>query len=293
MIARSALVCIGMLIVCTFRADASHAQVIGNSLLEDTMLRSPQDVKRRIINGRPASFADNPWQVALVWSGNPDNVVAQFCGGSIIGDYWIVTAGHCIDKSKPKSAVEVLSGTDSLESGGVRSTIADWIVHTNYSTSADRISHDFDVALIEITRTSNRLRGQRVLPLSRGSDELPLRTPIRVTGWGVTERRWDPTIRLLQVDVPYVGTPECNSKRSYNGRVTETMLCAGEKQGGKDPCRGDSGGPATTDHLGSRTLVGITSWGIGCGEPDHYGVYARVSKFRDWVTTKTRGEVTW
>ena len=67
------------------------------------------------------------------------------------------------------------------------------------------------------------------------------------------------------------------------------MVCAGYKEGGKDACLGDSGGPLAcqvgTD--GPWMLYGITSWGIGCGDPLHPGVYTRVTKLQSWIMQKT------
>ena len=47
--------------------------------------------------------------------------------------------------------------------------------------------------------------------------------------------------------------------------------------------QGDSGGPAQTEVNGKWTLVGITSWGDGCGDPNSPGVYTKVSNYITWI----------
>ncbi|MCB0115666.1 MAG: trypsin-like serine protease, partial [Caldilineaceae bacterium] len=52
-------------------------------------------------------------------------------------------------------------------------------------------------------------------------------------------------------------------------------------------CQGDSGGPLMVPKPGGGWLqAGITSWGIGCAEPDYYGVYTRISVLADWVSAQ-------
>ena len=43
--------------------------------------------------------------------------------------------------------------------------------------------------------------------------------------------------------------------------------------------QGDSGGPIYVDGV----QVGVTSWGYACADPDHAGVYTRVSNYVDWI----------
>lgn len=82
----------------------------------------------------------------------------------------------------------------------------------------------------------------------------------------------------------YIPTDECNSDNMYGGdNIEDNMMCAGVDGGGKDSCQGDSGGPLFATDSGRWIQVGVVSWGYGCAEPNHPGVYARVSKVIDWM----------
>ena len=91
------------------------------------------------------------------------------------------------------------------------------------------------------------------------------------------------------------------------------MLCAGVKDGGKDACLGDSGGPLVCPESDKYTLhgkylkskekahckyenkfyanviliLGITSNGYGCGQPDKPGVYTKVYYYIGWIQRVT------
>ena len=69
-------------------------------------------------------------------------------------------------------------------------------------------------------------------------------------------------------------------------QLDDSMICAGKIKGKYDSCQGDSGGPLVCRHtVGVQYyLHGVVSWGIGCGVPKQYGVYANVIYFLDWIT---------
>ena len=69
----------------------------------------------------------------------------------------------------------------------------------------------------------------------------------------------------------------------YGDQITDSMICAGYSQGGKDACQGDSGGPFVCLSGSSAILTGIVSFGYECASPGYYGVYARVTKILDWI----------
>lgn len=79
-----------------------------------------------------------------------------------------------------------------------------------------------------------------------------------------------------------------------NGNIVDDSIhvCAGWKEGGHDTCQGDSGGPlAALDTGGCPVVIGLTSFGKGCSQPNSYGVYTRLSSYKDWILTKAPAAV--
>ena len=246
---------------------------------------------QRIVGGKPVPLKANPWQIALVSARVPSNLVGQFCGGSIVAPRWVVTAAHCVDRGTQPAQIQILTGTESLEKGGTRVNANRIIVHESWAPK----TNDFDIALIEV---ASDLVGTGMSGAAISGDtttvEHPTSLQVRVTGWGRTSMSTNAGSKLLQgIEIPYVIRATCNRPASYDGAITENMICAGVQKGGLDSCQGDSGGPATAVVSGSRRLVGIVSWGEGCALRDKYGVYTNVSKFGAWVADKTTGAVKW
>jgi secreted trypsin-like serine protease len=106
-------------------------------------------------------------------------------------------------------------------------------------------------------------------------------TTARILGWGTTSENGSSSNQLRTATVPIVSDSSCRS--SYGSDFVQSdMVCAGYTSGGVDTCQGDSGGPL----LIGGVLAGITSWGEGCAEAGHPGVYTRLAAFSDLVTAQ-------
>lgn len=260
-----------------FASSAAAVEPGGSKPYQEAIDRfygQPMPVKGKIIGGEIAKWENHKWQVALLVSWISDPAKAQFCGGSIFAENWVITAAHCISDDMQPEEINVLSGTDTLGEGGVRLNVSEIYTHKNY----DDLPYNNDIALLKI---DGILKGDAIV-LASAADEANLGksiTDLTISGWGVTETG-KTSKRLKQVSVPYVSTKKCNSPPSYNGRITDIMICAGFDEGRKDSCQGDSGGPAVSDGK----LYGIVSWGGGCAEPFKFGVYTNVAKLSEWVS---------
>ena len=113
-----------------------------------------------------------------------------------------------------------------------------------------------------------------------------------MSGWGSTGQASGGYSRRLQTaSVPILETAKCMEPQVYGpDKLTSGMICAGFLAGGLDSCQGDSGGPMVGEVRGRATLLGIISWGYGCGRANKPGVYTRVASYIDGIDTVMKNE---
>lgn len=113
-----------------------------------------------------------------------------------------------------------------------------------------------------------------------------INTTVMVTGWGrLNETNVQKPKELYFLNLPIVDRTICKEyyAKINNDWVTVNMFCAGfDRQAGKGVCFGDSGGPA----IQNGKLVGIISWGSGCGQKNKPGVFTRVGNYLQWIRAK-------
>jgi trypsin len=232
--------------------------------------------KDKIVGGIETTIEEHPWQAAvIVWR----NGARYLCGGTAIASNWILTAAHCFGSDPTKSkAVAILGATKYMEALNSGSTIdvSRVVIHPHYKYG----QHEFDLALLRVPDIGAGV----VIPMAAPSTELSSQETLTVTGWGATREGGSTTDTLLKAEVPYVSNETCNAPESYDSKVMTTMMCAGNAGGGEDSCKGDSGGPLVKGKtIANSILVGVVSFGEGCARKLKYGVYVRVSSFRDWI----------
>ena len=255
-----------------------------------SMEMNPFDFEHyRIVNGQEARMHSWPWQIRAIpcskWR------CTYLCGGSILSEYWTITAAHCIpyaaDQGFVTAGAHKLWGDPSdINMAGKNYTVKEIINHPDWN----RYKRNNDVALM---RTKERIAfSDYVQPICIPEQDICFNegTTCVVSGWGYTEETGPISDTLQEVAVKIIDFETCSHATMYNTMVYEdTQICAGYIDGQKDSCAGDSGGPLAC-RLGDNqpwVLYGVVSWGWGCARARKPGVYAKTSAYYDWIREKT------
>ncbi|XP_064327155.1 LOW QUALITY PROTEIN: transmembrane protease serine 5 [Phalacrocorax carbo] len=232
----------------------------------------------RVVGGADVPPGHWPWQVS-VYHGSQ-----HLRGGSVLAREWIVTAAHCVHSYRLLQASAWVVFAGIISHGLIRQEAGVSVKKIIYHPLYNDNSLDYDIVLMKLQVPLNFSDAIRAVCLPRSHQDLFQGTQCWVSGWGYTSPdQAQVTETLKEALVPLIGTKRCNSSCVYAGELAARMLCAGYLQGKIDACQGDSGGPLVCQDGFAWCLVGIVSWGQGCAEPSHPGVYTNVAQLLPWI----------
>ncbi|WP_083248834.1 S1 family peptidase [Vibrio ordalii] len=250
-------------------------------------------ISTRIINGTPADAGSFPFMVALHYS----TLKSSFCGGSYLGDKYVLTAAHCVAGKNPLNAedIEVTVGAYDLRTNsGRRVKVKQIYYHEAYDdeTHAGYTEKFNDIAILELERALPIQAIKR--PNTGDFDSIAVGSILEIIGFGTTKySQWlnkssNPSSLLRKAEVSLMDTAACKALGGSDyPRIGNDAFCTSSFP--QDACQGDSGGPIFVKEGDDFIQYGVISWGRGCGLAGAASVYSKVDYFNDWLDQRTSG----
>jgi len=267
----------------------------------------PGNASPRIAGGIKVDHGTLPWQASIRLRGPADRTF-HHCGAVIISPFHLLTTAHCLWDYRDTTGIYYVRVGDNvievLDDEEQEFDIEKIDFHEEFGVGPYLNN---DIAVVHINRSSGGIKfGNKVGPACLPPKDLVLNPAINLTvsGWGkngydAAQRQGGTNFvsKLNMAVVPVIERGACKEEKVYGPeKISLGMFCAGLLEGGADTCQGDSGGPAVAFlqlskfHETRATLVGLTSWGYGCGRQNKPGVYTQVNRYVDWVYARTRGD---
>ncbi|XP_069616985.1 enteropeptidase [Ranitomeya imitator] len=231
----------------------------------------------RIVGGTNAAVGAWPWIVSLYFNGR------QVCGASLVNNEWLVSAAHCVYGRNmiPANWKAVLGMHDSANvtyPPRENRFIDQIVINPHYN----RRTKDSDIVMMHLELQVNYTDYIQPVCVPESQEGFPPGLNCTIAGWGRTQSQGPVPNILQEAKVPLISNGKCQQQMpEYN--ISSSMICAGYEEGGIDTCQGDSGGPLMCQIENRWILVGVTSFGYECAQPNRPGVYARVTKFSEWI----------
>ncbi|ETN65690.1 CLIP-domain serine protease subfamily C [Anopheles darlingi] len=279
---------------CAEYGQAVYSKEYVNSLTADepklqTIDKCGHTAVELIVDGELAKAREFPHMALIGYGAAPD--YQYLCGGSLVSERFILTAGHCLVSSTYGQTTTVRLGELSLDSKTDEAFPEDYdvserIPHPEYKQS----SHYNDIALIKLSRKVIFTPYIRpiCLPLQANG---PQKRAI-ASGWGAIGFGQEKSSSLLKVTLDLFSHDECKdlfeeTRKLRTGVNATTQMCAGSRNSTKDTCQGDSGGPLQVYNDANvyctYTVIGVTSFGQNCGLAGVPAIYTRVFSYLSWI----------
>ncbi|XP_039966999.1 trypsin-1-like isoform X1 [Bactrocera neohumeralis] len=247
-----------------------------------------------VIHGEIAKDNEFPFMAALGWriknetTGN--TTIVYKCGGTIYDRGYVITAAHCLYHSSELPVVVRPGGFALNDTEAWDLEIEEIIEHPNYEYP--NVYNDIAIIRLKTIFYGNPFHDQ---PACLYDDPSSAHN-VTAIGYGNTQFAGVSSPLLMKTNLSTIDNSECQlhyepDSDVLSDGIISTQICAKDHEKLRDTCQGDSGGPIIKfikpkDLNPMSLVVGITSFGIGCGT-GMPSVYTRISEYIDWIENVT------
>jgi secreted trypsin-like serine protease len=182
---------------------------------------SQLNVNPKVVGGRSASILEFPYLVSLNYNDR------AWCAGTILNEYWILTAAHC---AVPASNAVIEYNASFLR--GINNTentvpVEEFIIHEDFDF--DTITND--IGLIKLKEPiDTSFHQDPFAKLAMPGSYYATGTPAVVAGWGIWDYLNTSFVPPLQkADTFVVSSDDCHralANNQYDLPVTRSNICA-------------------------------------------------------------------
>lgn len=243
---------------------------------------------RAIYDGRRVKISDIPYIVLI-------KNAEIFCSGALISNRHILTAAHCLRKSK---TVTVTIGTSNYFVNKEKNPYT-MVIKSNKTWMHEKFSLPsavYDIGVIELPRNVSFSRSIQPIKISTKKNVENDINDLEVVlaGFGYPENSVGPSTFLLYARMKLISLQECRKYKEYFIEdLNQDHICMSSIRG--QACDGDSGSPVISTK--TRELIGIISYvkdaekGMDISFNDCEAIVpavaTRTSSYLNWISEKT------
>ncbi|KAI5634522.1 trypsin domain-containing protein [Phthorimaea operculella] len=233
----------------------------------------------RIVGGEVTTIDQHPYIAAMLRLNTLANEFLQSCAGTILNERTILSAAHCYVTEPNPNNWRVRVGSTFRHSGGFVHNVARIFNHPQYDPQG--FDHDISVLHLASSIVFNALAQPAQIPAPNYI--LADNEPIWSSGWGQTSYNGVASDQLKHLQLYVTNQGVCKQIHT-SVPITDTMLCFSAYGPGQGTCQQDSGGPNVHRFGNNNVVVGVTAFGVRCGEADQWpDVTMRVTEYFDWI----------
>ncbi|NP_001008865.2 serine protease 46 [Rattus norvegicus] len=238
------------------------------------------NISCKVVNGKVVEVGKWPWQVSILFLG------MYICSGSLIHHHWVLTAAHCLQRSKNPANYTVKVGVQTLpDNSSSELLVTSIVIHENF---INHMSHDIAILKLKYPVTWSPFIQPICLPEVNFKPSIG--TMCWVIGWGLEKAKGAPKTpySVQGVAVRIVNNEICNHRyqflllKNQKKFIGNDMLCT-SPEWGLDTCQDASGSSLVCQMNKTWIQMGVVSWNFGCGRRQFPSIYTSTSHFTQWI----------